>query len=148
VSASRQKQKGKNKMKKEKNLFEQLLIAKIEEEEAKQKRIELEQKVFEEHACGNEINPSGQTTIHRDGWKTTIKHNLSYHLDDSMYSEVAKKIPEQYHIHKWKLDIDKNKLKLLSELSDATGKMYYKRISDCVEMKIGKISVNVEREEK
>jgi hypothetical protein len=133
-------------MKKEKSIYEKLLIAKIEEEEAKENRIKIEEEIFKLLDESGNLKTEGQTTIARDGFKITVKRPQNYSIDEDAYRDIARDIPEQYHIHKWKLEIDPKKFKFISQLPDEMGKNYFKKISDCVEMKMGKISVNVERQ--
>jgi hypothetical protein len=135
-------------MKKEKSIYERLLISKIEEQEARENRIKIEEEIFKMFSETGNLKPEGQTTVTRDGFKITIKQPKNYSIDEDIYREIARDIPEQYHVHKWKLELDVKKFNFASQWNDEMGKMYYKKISDCVGMKMGKISVNVEREER
>jgi hypothetical protein len=126
-----------------KTIYQQLLDAKVKEEKAKEKRIEIENEIIRLHEP--QLKDNGQTTFDTDGFKITVKRSMNYKLDEDTYFKVITNIPEQYHAHKIKVELDKKKFNFLSELPDALGQNVYKRISNCVTMTPAKPSVSIEK---
>lgn len=132
------------KTKKTETIFSQLIDAELAEKEAVKKRIAIEQEIFEYVKSQNLIQKSeGQETIEELGYSITVSQPMIYKLDEDKYRELANILPESLQFHRTKIELDKNKFNLLSELPEA--KKYFKKIQDCVSSKQGKISVKVKK---
>lgn len=136
-------------MKKEKDttLYAQLLTAKEEETKATARRIELEGEIFSLHHA-ELTKTEGQETLENFGYKIIINQPMNYKLNDEKYRELAKALPEDMQFHRTKLELDKTKYSsLLVMAASPEVKKYIKKIQDCVSVKPGKVSVNVEKME-
>ena len=125
-------------MKKQKTIFDELVAAKEKEEKARLARISIEEKIAAE---------LGEGTTKIDGYKITVKKPITYKLDAEMY--LALNIPADYSIERIKYEVDKKKFDCLKmeSVTDTVAKTFYKKISDCIEMKEGKTSITIEKEE-
>ena len=133
---------------KDTTLYAQLLAAKEEEEKAIARRVELEEEIFSLHRA--ELKKTeGQETLENFGYKITINQPMTYKLDDTKYRELAKTLPEDLQFHRTKLELDKIKYQqvlLLANIAHHDKKnIKIKQIQDCVSVKPGKVSVNVEK---
>lgn len=134
-------------MKKEKDttLYAQLLAAKKDEENAIARRVELEEEIFSLHRAELQ-KTEGQETLENFGYKITINQPMTYKLDDAKYRKLAETLPEDMQFHKVELKLDKTKYSsLILMKSNSEIKKYIKKIQDCVSVKPGKVSVNVEK---
>jgi hypothetical protein len=129
------------KTKKQLTLIDELITAKEEEKLAIQKRIDLENEIF--NLYKNDLKKSeGQETIEELGYKITINQPANYKLDEDKYRKLCESLPEELQFHRVKLDLDKVQYELTLLHVDNKIK---KQIRDCVTMKYGKISVVAER---
>lgn len=126
---------------KELNLYEQLQKAEQAEQIAKNRRIEIEEKIFNslKHQL---LKTEGQETIQDHDWNITINQPMIYKLDEEKYKTLVEFMPEELQCHRIKIELDK---KLFDHVKN--DKKFGKKIMDCVLCKPGKISVKVNKNE-
>lgn len=126
---------------KELNLYEQLQKAEQAEQIAKNRRIEIEEKIFNslKHQL---LKTEGQETIQDHDWNITINQPMIYKLDEEKYKTLVEFMPEELQCHRIKIELDK---KLFDHVKN--DKKFGKKIMDCVLCKPGKISVRVNKNE-
>lgn len=130
------------KTKKQLTILDKLISAKKEESEATARRIKLEKEVYE--IFESELKKAeGQETIEELGYKITINRPMKWELNEELYRKLSETLPETMQFHRVKLELDKSKYNLISELDTK----FQKKIKDCVSVKPGKISVKVEKGE-
>ena len=123
------------------NLYEQLQKAEQAEQIAKNRRVEIEEKIFNslKHQL---LKTEGQETIQDHDWLITINQPMTYKLDEDKYRTLVESIPEELQCHRIKIELDK---KLFDHVKN--DKKFGKKIMDCVLCKPGKISVKVNKNE-
>ena len=123
------------------NLYEQLQKAEQAEQIAKNRRAEIEEKIFNslKHQL---LKTEGQETIPDHDWNITINQPMTYKLDEEKYKTLVESMPEELQCHRIKIELDK---KLFDHVKN--DKKFGKKIQDCVSCKPGKISVKVNKNE-
>jgi len=123
------------------NLYEQLQKAEQAEQIAKNRRIEIEEKIFNslKHQL---LKTEGQETIQDHGWSIIINQPITSKIDEEKYRTLAESLPEELQFHRVKFELDKKKFDHVKN-----DKKFGKKIMDCVLCKPGKISVRVNKNE-
>ena len=123
------------------DLYEQLQKAEQAEQVAKNRRAEIEEKIFNslKHQL---LKTEGQETIQDHDWNITISQPMTYKLDEEKYKTLVESMPEELQCHRIKIELDK---KLFDHVKN--DKKFGKKIMDCVSFKPGKISVRVNKNE-
>lgn len=124
---------------KELNLYEQLQKAEQAEQIAKNRRIEIEEKIFNslKHQL---LKTEGQETIQDHDWNITINQPMIYKLDEEKYKTLVEFMPEELQCHRIKIELDK---KLFDHVKN--DKKFGKKIMDCVRITPSKVSVKVNK---
>jgi hypothetical protein len=120
----------------ESELFEEWLMAKSVEEDAKKARLETEEKILD---LVGRPNDESQSTKKYDDFKVTIKPSITRKLDIEGAKEVLNTIPSV--LRPVKLVADEAGLKYLLKTEPGI----YKKLSPWVETKEGKVGITVTR---
>jgi hypothetical protein len=110
------------------------------ENTAKKKRIEIEKQLEEMYIL--EKNKKSTKFKEDDlGFAITVKKSESLKLDNEKYISIRDQIPADLRPEKVSFSLDEKGYNWLKE----NNKDVYKKISDCVELKIGKTGFTVEK---
>lgn len=122
-----------------KQLYADWIKAKKAEQKAKDKRVEIEA-LIESNLPGFEEKSK---TLHENGFKITIKRseNLSFDKD---WEKVRENVPEDLRPEKISYKPVEKGLEYLKENEPEI----YKKVSNCVSLKIGKTGFTIEKESK
>jgi len=128
-------------MKKPTTILQQLIEAKEAENLATQKRINLENEVYE---CfkSDLKKTAGQETIEQLGFKIIINQPLTWKLNEESYRKLCKTLPESFQCHSTKISLDKKKYDAVLSVAD---KKTAEKIQNCVSATPGKVAVSVEK---
>jgi|WetSurMetagenome_2_1015567.scaffolds.fasta_scaffold03341_6 ribonucleotide reductase beta subunit family protein with ferritin-like domain len=120
--------------------FKEWLKYKKAEDIAKNKRIEVEKSLVQIY--GTEFDGNSKTFNEEDiNFNINIKKNIKYNLDQEKYKLIRTDIPEELRPEKIKFELDLKGFEYLKE----NEKELYKKVSDCVEKKDNKPTINVEK---
>ena len=119
------------------DLFAQWLEAKSREDQAKEERIEAEQKIVDEYGCKDE----GSQTVKPDGYKVTITRRMNRTIDEAAWDSVSGKIPANLSPVKYRPSLDNRGLKYLRDNEPEI----YQIVSEAITAKPGKPSIKVEK---
>lgn len=122
-------------------LFNELIKAKKAEDQAKDKRIKLEEKIEFLYGEFDGKSKTFNEEIGKNKFKVIIKKAVTVALDQEKYKNVRTNIPENLRPEKISYAIDNDGLIWLKE----NNKEIYKKVSDCISEKDGKTSVKVEK---
>lgn len=128
--------------KEKEKLFNDLLKAKKAEDQAKDKRIALEEEITELYE--SEIEGKSKTfneEIGKNKFKITIKKTVNQTLDQDAYLAIRPQIPEDRRPEKIKFSIDAKGYEWLKE----NDRENFIKVSNCVTEKDGKTSVVIEK---
>jgi hypothetical protein len=129
-------------MKTNRPLYLQLISAREDEELAKRKVLNIEEKIF--NALKPRLTKSeGQETIEENGFSITVNQPMTWKLDEEKYRKLAERLPENIQFHRIKIELDKIRYKIILETNEAG--IFKKEMMDCVTIKPGKVSVKVEQ---
>jgi hypothetical protein len=125
-----------------KTLYEQLLKAESTEKKATEKRIALENEIYQ--SVKEKLSKTeGTETIEDQGFSITCSQPVSYKLDEEKYRVLAEELPTGLQFHRTKIDFDKTKYNFVIEQPES--KKFMKKIQDCLSSKPGKIAVKVKK---
>lgn len=129
-------------MEEKEKLLNDLIKAKKLEDQAKDKRIFLEEQIatlyFDQIDGKSKII---NEKFDKNKFKITIKKNITIKLDQDAYLEIRSSIPENLRPEKITFSIDTKGYEWLKE----NNREIYLKVSDCVTETEGKISVKVEK---
>lgn len=119
-----------------KELYQKLLAAKKAENKAKEKRLQIEaQFEIPEFEGGSKL-------LRDQGYKIKYDKNETYSFDQERWIETRKEMPNDLRPEKIKFEVDKAGLEFLKKEHP----LLYKKVSDTITMKTGKVSIKVEKE--
>lgn len=121
-------------------LLKEWLKFKKSEDKAKKSRVEVENQIIELYGTAFEKN-SKSFKEEELGFKTTLKKNFDYKLDQEKWIEARNNIEQNLRPEKIKFDLDVKGFNWLKK----NNHNIYKIVSDCVEIKENKTTVKVEK---
>lgn len=122
-------------------LFKEWLKSKKAEDTAKKKRIEIEVQL--ESLYGNFEGKSKTIKEEELGFSINVKKNVAFKLDQEKYIAIRSSIPDALRPEKITFSIDETGFKFLKEKEEY--KDIYLKVSDCVEEKVNKSTIKVEK---
>lgn len=123
-------------------LFNDLIKAKKAEDQAKDKRIELEEEIAELYK--DQVEGKSKTfneEIGKSKFKITLKKSILQTLDQDAYLKIRPQIPEDRRPEKVKFSIDSAGYEWLKE----NDRENFIKVSNCVSEKEGKTSITIEK---
>lgn len=122
-------------------LFKEWLKSKKAEDTAKKKRIEVESQL--ESLYGNFEGKSKTIKEEELGFSINVKKNVALKLDQEKYIAIRSSIPDALRPEKITFSLDETGFKFLKEKEEY--KDIYLKVSDCVEEKVNKSTIKVEK---